>query len=276
MRLNNYIIASLLSHLLLFSAITVFYRETAHEIFPRVVDVNIVEPLKENEAAPSRVKKNIPDTNKPRPVKPLIKRPVPESDDTAPKTIFGEGTDSELQKSNTGKEEQKPAEIDTSKKGAGGLEYEKKGVLPEGTEGLPVKPRSFLFDRETIDKYAKKEVPGEKAGKNKGLTFEAPELHHRGYMRKLKDKIESVWKYPEDAARQGIAGDLYIMFSILKDGSLNEVRLVRTSGHRDLDEAAAKALKNAAPYWPLPDDWPEDRLTITGHFIYILGSAYIM
>lgn len=271
MRLNNYIIASLLSHLLLFSVITAFYRETAHEIFPRVVDVNIVGPMKEREAAASRVKKNIPDTNKPRPEKPLIKKTVPELDDTAPKTIFGEGTDSELQKSNAGKEEQKPAEIDSSKGGAAEFGSEKEGMPREGTGS-----RSFLFDRETIEKYAKKEVPGEKGGKSKGLSFEAPELHHRGYMRKLKDKIESVWKYPEDAARQGIAGDLYIMFSILKDGSLDEVRLVRTSGHRDLDEAAKKALKNAAPYWPLPDDWPEDRLTVTGHFIYILGSAYIM
>ena len=51
--------------------------------------------------------------------------------------------------------------------------------------------------------------------------------------------------------------------------------LVRTSGYRSLDEAAIKALKEAAPYWPLPEEWKEEALTIKGHFIYSLQGTYI-
>jgi protein TonB len=95
-------------------------------------------------------------------------------------------------------------------------------------------------------------------------------------MRMLKDKIERIWKYPRDAALRRISGDLYIRFSIRRDGSVGDITLVRTSGYHDLDEAALQAVKDGEPYWPLPDDWKEEELSITGHFIYVIGRYYMM
>jgi protein TonB len=92
----------------------------------------------------------------------------------------------------------------------------------------------------------------------------------------LKERIEDIWKYPKEAAQKGLSGELYIKFSINKDGRLGETEIVRTSGHRELDEAAMKALKNAEPFWPLPDDWDKDTLEIKGHFIYIFGDTLVM
>jgi len=95
-------------------------------------------------------------------------------------------------------------------------------------------------------------------------------------MRTVKKRIEDIWKYPEEAARLGISGDLYMDFTIKKDGTVGEIEIVRTSGYRELDEAAIKALRDASPFWPLPEDWEKDSLKIRGHFIYILGRTYIM
>ena len=53
------------------------------------------------------------------------------------------------------------------------------------------------------------------------------------------------------------------------------MELVRTSGYRSLDEAAMKALKDVAPYWPLPEDWKEEELTVKGHFIYSIYGVYV-
>ncbi|MBI5664700.1 MAG: energy transducer TonB [Nitrospirae bacterium] len=92
-------------------------------------------------------------------------------------------------------------------------------------------------------------------------------------MRMLKERIESIWQYPKEAARMGLSGDLYMKFTIRKDGRLGEVELLRTSGFKDLDEAAIKAVKKAEPFWPLPDDWDKDDLEIKGHFIYIFGDT---
>lgn len=139
------------------------------------------------------------------------------------------------------------------------------------TDKPALAPPSALFDKNIIENYAKKESPADRE-----LTFEMPGFKNRGYMRLLKEKIESIWRYPKEAARLGISGDLYIKFSIKKDGKLGEIELLRTSGYKDLDEAAVKALKEAEPFWPLPEDWEKDDLEIRGHFIYIYGDAVIM
>ena len=95
------------------------------------------------------------------------------------------------------------------------------------------------------------------------------------YNRRLKERIESIWHYPPDAAAQGIYGDLIIRFTIKKDGQIGAVELVRTSGHKNLDDAAIEALREGAPYWPLPEEWGMEGYTIEGHFVYSLYGYYI-
>jgi len=249
-------------------------------------NVNIVGPVEEKKVPPPAIKKNF--QRPPAYTRKSISKKL--LDETLPKTLFGEGIESkrrqlknetDMFKKDIRANESNPPIPSLEKGGKGGLSgsgdtsSDKGEGLPEGEKGLSQKPKSFLFDRETIEKYAQKGTE-ETRRNNKGLTFDAPELQHRGYMKKLKEKIESVWKYPEEAARRGMSGDLYVKFSIHKDGSLGEVELVRTSGYSDFDKAAIKALKEAAPYWPLPDDMKEGELSITGHFIYVFGTPYIM
>jgi len=105
---------------------------------------------------------------------------------------------------------------------------------------------------------------------DKNLSFDGKELKFMLYDRKLKERIEHIWIYPPSAATRGISGDLVIRFTIMKDGKLGAVELVRTSGHKDLDDAAIKALKDASPFWPLPEFWGMDSDTKDGHFVYIV------
>lgn len=251
MKLNNYIVASLLSHILLFGVLIVFHPEMTTEASSPIFDVEIVGSIGEEGAVPKIIK--IPA----RPGPPVSKKS--EEKELLPETMFGGGTESE------------PAESSKEETANGTSFTDKKGILPEGAKGLPLKPESFLFDKETIEKYAQRGT-----AKEKDLTFDVPEFHYRGYMRKLKEKIESIWNYPKGAARRGISGDLYIRFSIKRNGSLGVVELIRTSGYKDLDKAAMRALRDAEPYWPLPDDWKGNELSITGHFIYLIGRSYMM
>lgn len=110
---------------------------------------------------------------------------------------------------------------------------------------------------------------------DKGITFDASEFKYYGYLQRLREKIESIWRYPPGAAEKGIYGDLYVRFTIMKNGRLGAVELLRTSGYRALDDAAIKALWDAEPYWPLPNEWGREGFTITGHFIYTLHGVYI-
>jgi len=224
-----------------------------------VFNVNIVGPLETEEPpAPNILQPNI------APLKPFIERQIqrPFNEKLLPETLYGP---SPL----VSKGENTP--LTPLEKGDVGGFSDDNGALPSEKVKPLLAPPSALFDKNTIENYAKKGTDVDK-----GLTFEITGFHHRGYMRMLKEKIESIWRYPKEAARLGMSGDLYIKFSIKKDGKLGEIDLLRTSGYKDLDEAAMKALKDAEPFWPLPADWEKEDLEINGHFIYVYGSTVIM
>ena len=135
--------------------------------------------------------------------------------------------------------------------------------------------RAKLFDRGVIGESARKEVAGAQKKRDDSITFDTSDYRYAGYMRKLKEKIESIWVYPPEAAARGIYGDLKIRFTILKNGKLGEVELVRTSGNKMLDDAAIKALKDGEPYWPIPEEWGMESYTVPGHFIYSIYGYQI-
>ncbi|MEW6162809.1 MAG: TonB family protein [Nitrospirota bacterium] len=131
--------------------------------------------------------------------------------------------------------------------------------------------RERLFDKSIIGELAKREVKKEE----RTFAFDMKELRYLGYLRRLKERIESIWIYPPDAAARGIYGDLIIKFTIKKNGRLGPVELIRTSGHKNLDDAALRALRDAEPFWPLPDEWNMEAYTIEGHFIYTIYGYYV-
>lgn len=137
--------------------------------------------------------------------------------------------------------------------------------------------RDILRDKDiykdVIAKYSTKESGNTK--NDTGITFDTKEYKYYGYMQRLREKIEGAWKYPAEAAESKLNGELYIRFTIKRDGRLGAVELVHTSGYTILDDAAVRALKDADPYWPLPDSWNEDSLTITGRFVYYFYNTYI-
>jgi protein TonB len=145
----------------------------------------------------------------------------------------------------------------------------------QGKPGPAIKDK--LFDRGVIGDIARRNLEQEeKEKKDKTFTFDTKEYRYLIYNQRLKQRIESIWVYPRDAAAQGIYGDLIIRFTILQNGKLGSVELVRTSGHKSLDDAAIKALRDGSPYWPLPKEWGLQAYTIEGLFIYTLYGYYIM
>jgi len=58
--------------------------------------------------------------------------------------------------------------------------------------------------------------------------------------------------------RYGIYGDLRLLVVILQDGSMENIRVLSSSGYAVLDEAAIKIVRMAAPFAPFP---PELRAT---------------
>ncbi len=264
LKLIHYINISLVSHLLFITFLS-FASPYNNDTGPRIFDVNIVPPSEiqeppKPETAPPPLREKKPSL--------LRRRSRPPARDVKPEDLYSEGTGRAEKES--GKPGLSTPSEEKDKKESPSSSKEEDRAKPE-ENGLALAPYSYLFDRQTIEKYARKSTPSKK-----GLSFDTSGFKHRGYMRMLRESIEDIWKYPKEAARRGLSGDLYIKFTIKKDGKLKEVELVRTSGRRELDEAAMEAIRKAAPFWPLPEDWDRDTLEITGHFIYIFGNTFAL
>jgi protein TonB len=179
----------------------------------------------------------------------------------------------------------------------GDIETDKPGSFPSVSKGVPggisgetktepsrgetmAKPGSAgpsindLFDKKIIENFAKRNIEKEEK-KDKTFAFDAREYKFLIYNRRLKERVESIWHYPDEAAEKGIYGDLIIKFTIKKNGQLGTVELVRGSGYPILDKAAMEALKEASPYWPLPEEWGMDAYTIEGNFVYTIYRSFI-
>lgn len=267
--LQRFIIVSALLHIALFSAFFLLLapRKTQLEdksIIARLISPN--EPFEEKKAI-------IPKIPLPLKMKPLSRMPMKTPSYKMEKTRpAGEPPAREeiARAAPPGTEAAKPP-----------LREEGKGPAPGVPLRIPVKPapslKEKLFDKKVIeDLVAKREHTSPHLPSPKDIiTFSTKEMRYISYMQRLKEKIEGIWIYPRWAAEQGIFGDLYIRFAIKKDGSLGDIQLVRTSGHQMLDDAAMKALRDAEPFWPLPENWEEDTFTVEGHFIYTLYGVVV-
>ena len=74
------------------------------------------------------------------------------------------------------------------------------------------------------------------------------------YLLDWRQRLEAVGNkyYPQASVRYGIYGDVRLLVVILQDGSLEEIRVLSSSGYAVLDEAAIKIVRMAAPYSPFP------------------------
>ena len=85
------------------------------------------------------------------------------------------------------------------------------------------------------------------------------------YKDEWRKKVERVGNlnYPAEARHKKIYGSLRLMVSINRDGTLNEVLILQSSGQPILDQAALRIVRLAAPYSPFTGDLNEfDRLEI--------------
>jgi protein TonB len=134
-------------------------------------------------------------------------------------------------------------------------------------------PLPFLSQAD-IDELARKGMPPKKPGDD-SVTLDTDELKLISYNRWLKIKVESNLRYPELAAISGYQGVLYIKFDIMKDGSLANLELLKSSGYKILDDEALRGIRASAPFQPLPDDWDMPRYSIRAAVIFYLSSTYI-
>lgn len=87
---------------------------------------------------------------------------------------------------------------------------------------------------------------------NGQLLADTRESAIAAYLEGWKRRIERVGtvNFPNEARRRGLSGNPVLEVAIRADGSLQEVIVRRSSGHRELDQAAVGIVRLAAPFDP--------------------------
>lgn len=98
-----------------------------------------------------------------------------------------------------------------------------------------------------------------KRPRKKFIGIRTEEVKYAQYMEAWREKVQRIGSlnYPE-AARGKLYGQPTLSVSIGKDGELINVDVVRSSGHKVLDDAAVRIVRLAAPFAKFPPDIAKD------------------
>ena len=81
------------------------------------------------------------------------------------------------------------------------------------------------------------------------------------------------WVYPEAAWKNLIEGDVLVLFALNRQGHLNDIRILRPSAEKTLDQEVVRAIRTAAPFPPFPDSVAVTTLKIKANFAYRLTTS---
>ncbi|HKK13959.1 MAG TPA: TonB family protein [Gammaproteobacteria bacterium] len=86
------------------------------------------------------------------------------------------------------------------------------------------------------------------------ISARTRQYKYAAYMSAWVHKVERVGNlnYPEAARRKGLSGRLLLDVALNSDGSIRNITIRRSSGHKLLDDAAKRIVRLAGPFAPFP------------------------
>jgi protein TonB len=84
----------------------------------------------------------------------------------------------------------------------------------------------------------------------------------------IQQRVNAAKEYPSDARLAGLQGQVRVSFTVGRNGQPGAVSTVASSGQDTLDQAAAAAIRKAAPFLPFPQSVRASviRVTVTVAF----------
>jgi outer membrane biosynthesis protein TonB len=253
---------SLAAHVLLFVLLAYLPEEEAKPPTPYVV--SIVEP----EAEPPPAEEPPPVEEPPLPEELPLEEILPPEEEILPLEEEAEeiiivkkpkleelpevmeGEDDETLIPSEKKRDRKPMET--------GKEEIQEDASPghEGEIGI-----SKLLDRQVIEEFAKLES-SEEPGND--ITFDAEAFKYASYKKMLEDKLQWAFATNPIPAYVPEGAQVWYVMVIRKDGTLDGIKILKSSRYEVFDKHVIKLLREQAPYWPLPEGWNKNEYNQLG------------
>ncbi len=106
----------------------------------------------------------------------------------------------------------------------------------------------------------KKQVHAKRPRKRQLTAASTKAAQDAAYLDSWRKRIERFGNlyYPPELKRKDIFGSLRLMVAVKADGSVHEIRILKSSGKRVLDDAAKHIVQRSAPFAPFPPDIAEN------------------
>ncbi|MEW8507603.1 MAG: energy transducer TonB [Candidatus Thiodiazotropha sp.] len=95
-----------------------------------------------------------------------------------------------------------------------------------------------------------------KMPKRKSISASTKEYKYAAYLDAWRRKVERIGNlnYPDQAKRSKLYGNLVLHVAVKTDGSVERIKVLHSSGHKILDDAAIRIVRLAAPFSPFPNE----------------------
>ncbi len=105
----------------------------------------------------------------------------------------------------------------------------------------------------TMKNYAGRE-------KHRFISARTREFRDAAYLDAWRTKIERIGNinYPEAARSRNLSGTLILDVALRPNGTVQEITVRRSSGHKILDDAAKRIVRLASPFSPFPKEMKKD------------------
>jgi TonB family protein len=98
-----------------------------------------------------------------------------------------------------------------------------------------------------------------------GIAVDAADFPFSYFLSGVERKVSENWFSAVAEGAVGLTSVVY--FRLMRDGSVGDVRVEKSSGNAYFDRAAVRAVKSAVPFPPLPRAFPGEFLGI--HFTFV-------
>lgn len=104
-----------------------------------------------------------------------------------------------------------------------------------------------------------------------GMSLNTYKWEFAPYLLEMKRKVQAHNNPPFAFTHLGaIDGDILLRFKVLQDGTIQDLEVLKSTAHYSLENSSTRAIQFAAPFKPLPENFPKEYLEITALFSYIL------
>jgi protein TonB len=128
----------------------------------------------------------------------------------------------------------------------------------------PPSPEQLLSDAKEIARITaemeQRALTYAKRPKRKSINASTKEYKYTAYLDSWRKKVERIGNlnYPNQAKRGKLYGNLMLHVAVKADGSVEQIKVIHSSGQKILDDAAIRIVRMSAPFSPFPNEIREE------------------